>query len=363
MLPPLLVAACLAADTPPPSVPAVVPKMIPFMRGMGFAHVHAPNVGYGSTMAKKELVKLRSLGIDWISISPFAYMPKIDEPELLFGNEGHHHGDATLTEHHLIQAIADAHALGIKVMMKPHLWAREFGEGKWQGDIKMKTPADTDAWFAHYTSYVVDLAKLASRAHADAFGVGVEYVQMTKPEHTSRWRQLIAAARLAYSGPITYCAHHGDEVFDLRFWDSLDWIGVDAYFPLPAELEKKDAPLEDISAAFMAHLEQLRPLADRYKKPIVLTELGYPSHAGAFSEPWKSDRDRPIDEDVQARGYEAALSAVADAPWVRGVFFWKWFSGGRSQPFEHDPYQPDGKEAEQVIKKWFAPGSTLRPGK
>jgi hypothetical protein len=350
----LLLTLLVAQPIPPP-------EALEFIRGMSFAHVHAPGFGYGSDRAKKQLEKLKALGVDWVSITPFAYQPHVDQPELQFPGDGHA-GDPTLTEGDLIKVIGEAHALGIKVLLKPHIWSNEFWRGgKWQGDIKMKNEVDADAWFQHYTAFIVHMAKLATRAHADALSIGGEYVAMTGPEHTSRWRQLAAAARISYAGPLTYCAHHDREPEQIQFWDSLDWIGVNAYFALGAELEKDDVTVEAIATEFLKQLKRFEAVADKKKKPVVLTEIGFPSHAGALSEPWKSDTDRSMNEPLQARAYDAALTAIDQAPWVRGVFFWKWFSGGRSNPFEKDPYQPEGKQAEKVLVRWFSTGSLLRP--
>ena len=49
--------------------------------------------------------------------------------------------------------------------------------------------------------------------------------------HEQEWRRIIARVRAIYRGPVTYGANF-DEVFDVKFWDALDWIGVSAYFPL-----------------------------------------------------------------------------------------------------------------------------------
>lgn len=318
-----------------------------FIRGMSFAHVHHRGWGYGSEASRRELAHLAEVGVTWVSITPFAYQPAVDRPELIFGEM-----DRSLSSKDLLAVAAQAHALGIKVVLKPHIWSSQFWYGgKWHGDIEMTAPGDTEAWFERYGAYLVSMAEIAERGHMDGLSIGVEYVRMTRPENTARWRRLIAAVRAKYRGPLTYSAHHDAEVFQIGFWKDLDCIGVNAYFPFAASLESASAA--QIAAAWRGPLDRLEALSKKLDRPVVVMELGYPSHAGALSQPWRSDGDLPRDEAIQARAYEAAFSAFATRPWLRGVFLWKWFSGGVAQHGERDPYEPEGKQSEAVMRRWF----------
>jgi hypothetical protein len=316
---------------------------------MTFAHIHSRAWGYGSDRARVELDKLAALGVTWIAISPFAYQRKVDEPNLYSGP-----GDPSMLESDLIRVTEDAHARGIKVMLKPHIWSHEFWSGgKWHGDIVMKSAEDDAEWWSRYRRYIEDNAELAEKAKMDGLCIGLEYVKMTTARHTPHWRALIAAVRKKYRGPLTYGAHHWQEVEQVEFWDALDAIGVHAYYPLGGEALERGTS-EDVAKAWSPYLERLSKLAEKTKKPIVFTELGYPAHRGALAEPWKADGDRPIDEGLQARAFEGTFRALSRAPFVRGVFVWKWFSGGADNPHEREPYDPSGKAAEKVIARWYA---------
>jgi hypothetical protein len=336
----LIVLASPCSAAPPDTLP---PE---FMRGVSFAHVHDRGWGYGSARSEVELRRLAALGVRWISVMPFAYQPSVDAPALY-----HRIPDPSLGDGALVSVIAQAHAVGIQVLLKPHLWSRQFGGGgKWTGDIAMRTEADTEAWWQAYGEYILYQAALAERARADGFLVGLELVAMTRPEHSARWRRLIAQVRQVYRGPLGYGANH-DEVQQIDFWDALDAIGVHAYYPLGAALESRDSAA--IAEAWGPTLAALGQLSAKWNKPVVLTELGFPAHAGALAEPWRSDSSKPIDEGLQARAYEGTLRALAGAPFVRGIFVWKWFSGGRDNPHESDPFDPSGRAAEAVLGRWF----------
>src|SRR5262249_37074223 len=163
-------------------------------------------------------------------------------------------------------------------------------------------------------------AALAEKAHMDGLCIGLELVKMTRADHLSRWRELIASVRTLYHGPLTYGAHHFDEVQQVEFWDRLDAIGVSAYYPLGGE---ELATAEDVERAWARYLAGLGKLAEKWKKPVVFTEVGYPAHKGAMREPWKTDDSLPLDEGIQARAFEGTFRALSHAPFVRGVFVWK----------------------------------------
>ena len=71
---------------------------------------------------------------------------------------------------------------------------------------------------------------LAEWNGSDLFCIGNELRQMTRYE--TEWRDLIATVRRIYHGPITYGAHWESEFEKLPFWDAVDYIGLNNYFPL-----------------------------------------------------------------------------------------------------------------------------------
>jgi hypothetical protein len=344
MNPLFVFAICALAE-----LPSAPPLPAGFIRGIGYAHVHVPFYGYGSSRSAHELDRLKELGADWIALSPFAYMKKVDRPEIAFGDL-----DPTLTAEDLIRETKQAHERGIKVLLKPHIWSSEFwSNGKWHGDIAMKSKAETDRWFELYGEFIRGQAEIAAAAGVDALSIGLEYVKLTVPENSTRWRKLIREVRAKYKGPLTYGAHHDRELDQIEFWDELDAIGVHGYFPLSVDKKEKEIAAEDVAKAWSPHLLRLAALAEHWKKPIVLTELGYPSHTGALARPWHSDPSLPEDQRLQAVAFQGTLSALGASPFIRGVFFWKWFSGGNDNPAEDDPYEPTDKEAESVLRRWY----------
>jgi hypothetical protein len=286
------------------------------------------------------LLDAAAQGGNWVAINPFAYMPAVNSPRLTFNR------DRTMTRGDLKQVVADAHAAGLKVLLKPHIWSRDFAQGKWHGDIEMTSDADWAAWFAQYSDYIVDQASLAEQAGVDGFCIGLEYGKTMSQE--VRWRAVIAEVRKVYRGPICYSAGFLD--YDkVPFWDAVDVIGITAYFPL-AEMQSPDEAT--IREGWRKVLTPLEAYAARVNKGVVFTELGYTESNRAAIEPWSYDV--PVrDPALRVRLYRIALEEIAKRPWIKGVFLWKWFTALDWQQFEgHDEFgMQDHPELLQAVRQ------------
>lgn len=234
-----------------------------------------------------------------------------------------------------------AHALGMKVMLKLHVRGR--------GELPMQTwtEAEWQRWFDDYGRFVEHYARIARDTNADAFCIGNEQKVASRRER--EWRALIARARAVYKGPVTYGANF-DEVFDVPFWDALDWIGVSGYFPFVPDATPSREALTD---AWQPILAKLEALSRKQRKPVLFTEIGYRSVNGAAWRQWEIPRDAPANADAQRVAYEAFFETVWPREWVLGAYPWKWFSypdhgdaNGNDYDFEHKP-------AAEVIRRAY----------
>lgn len=303
-------------------------------RGMSFAAASPRRGTYGSAASAQSLRKLKDLGVDWISLMPFGFHR--GAADLSFGGDGVWETDASL-----LAATKQAHALGIKVLLKPHVWGR--------AEQRMETWTDDEwrAWFDDYGRFAEHYATIARDAEADAFCIGNE--QKIASRHEQEWRAIIARVRTIYNGPLTYGANF-DEVFDVPFWDAIDWIGVSGYFPLVPDASPDRATLVH---AWQPVLAQLERLSMREKKPILFTEVGYRSVQGAAWRQWEIPRDAVPDPDAQRIAYEAFFEAVWPQKWVLGAYPWKWFSYPDHGREDGNDYDIEGKPAEEVIRRVY----------
>jgi hypothetical protein len=272
---------------------------------------------WGTDGFGRELDRLAELGANWVAIHPYARI----------------HGDGSLRWRAidpadppiwLARPIAEARRRGIGILIKPHLayWGSPFA---WRGEIDFAGAAERERFFREYGDWIVALAR-ATR-EADAFAVGTELDRLVVAEE-GRWRELVARVRAVTGAKLTYAANWTDYE-RVPFWDALDAIGVQAYFPLSEER----APDErELAAGWERVLAPLRALHERTGKPVVFTELGYDRSLAAASRPWESGRASGAEDAaaglLQRRCLGASLTVLArESNWLRGAFLWKWFVG------------------------------------
>jgi hypothetical protein len=319
-------------------------------------------VGGRNIIEEKDLAEIAGKNVNWISQTPFGWQRGHDNPQI--GNN--RSSDYTWwgeRDEGLIKTTQYAKQHGIKTILKPHIWLRDEG-GKWRGEIKMKSEEDWLKWFENYTGFIMHYAKLAEEQQMEMLCIGTELHQ-TCVDRADDWRKLIAKIRTVYSGPLTYAANFGDEYQDVPFWDELDYIGVQAYFPLT---KKENPSVRNLRDGWKQPIKDLKKLSAKYGKPILFTEVGYKSTKDSGIEPWtwpqridREEREAIYSEKTQAALYEALFAEVMDEPWLAGVHLWKWYpnyeqrlnSRRGSKPYYSIDFTPQAKEAEKVMTKWF----------
>lgn len=285
--------------------------------------------GYADPSVERAIHTLAGLGSTAITLVPTWYMQSpgdtVIAPE----------PDKSPSDESLAQAIEWIREAGMQVLIKPHV---DIVDDSFRGDIQ---PADRAAWYRSYDEFIDHYATFSAEYEADLFVVGTELKTMSAD--TGRWREIIRRTRGLYVGPVTYAANW-DEVEQVAFWDELDAIGVDAYYPLTAE--SGTAPtLEDLEAAWRLIARDLGRLARSWSRPVLLTEVGYPSQAGATANPF-SVTGEPPDQNIQALAYEATFNVLSGLDWIEGISWWSWRADPTGQEDMRVEYTPEGKKAQ-----------------
>jgi hypothetical protein len=311
-------------------------------RGMSYAHGfrRGASVGYDSPASERSLDRLRELGVSWISITPFGFLSGPADLNLRWI----HHAGHGETDEALRKAANDTHARRMRVMLKPHIWLRP---PDWPGTVGQTTPEGWKRWFDAYREFILHYARLATSIEADAFCVGTE-LELTTP-HASAWAEIIAAIRGVYRGPLTY-ASNPQEVYAITFWDRLDFIGVNGYYPLSASRTPK---VDELVTAWSGERGRLGALSARWGKPIVFTELGYRSADYGAWKHWEIPREAPVNLEAQRAAYEAFFRAVWPEPWCHGVYWWKWHSFPDHSGPESNDFEIEHKPAEGVVARYY----------
>ncbi len=348
-----LAAFCACQFPPTPSELASAPKettpSIVKQRGVSW-------VGSPQKVTLDDLTPLVENHVNWIVQTPFGWQEDYDSPEVFLATAGVYWGE---TDEGLAVTTELARSLGIQTLLKPHIWLTRPREGKWRTDIAMDSEQEWQQWFASYRRFILHYARFARDHEIEVLCIGTE-LQTTAVEREADWRQLIAEIRQVYKGKLTYAANWHEEFEGIQFWDALDFIGIQAYFPLS---DRETPSLEELKAGWQQHLESIDRVRSRYQKPAIFTELGYRSMDDAAIAPWEWPEERETRPAIfatasglesQANCYEAFFRTVWPQDWLVGAYFWKWFPRVETEPGKVGRgFTPQNKPAEKVMREWY----------
>jgi len=290
----------------------------------------------------EKLAEVKRVNAEWVALIPYAFSKK-DDPEVSFDHSRQWWGEHSKGNSMLAQ-YAKAH--GLKVMVKPHVWVQGVG---WVGEYNLGDEHLWKSWEQSYSAYILHHAKKADSLGVELFCVGTEY-RIPAKERPRFWRNLIKQVRSVYRGKITYAANW-DNYQNISWWDAVDYIGIDAYFPI---VEGKQPSIEEIKKGWEPYRQSMESFSQQWDKPVLFTEFGFQSAHGAVGQHWEVDKsEENANPQLQADAYEATFQVFSDESWWAGGFFWKWHLTSRYGRWRGTEWTPQGKPAEQVIARWY----------
>jgi hypothetical protein len=237
-------------------------------------------------------------------------------------------------------------------MLKPHIDALD---GSWRGTFD---PTDVNAWFQSFTMFITHYAAMAQAYNVEMLCFGTEYTILSRAANRNQWLAVIDAIRVEYGGPLAYAANAtspGDEFTSVSFWDQVDVIGLDAYFPLT---DHNDPTLSELVAAWSSNrygeniVANVQNFANAHPgKPVIFTEIGYRSAAGTNIKPYDFSFSAPVDNIEQQNCYQAMYEVWSQqSSFMKGNFWWAW---SVPVPAAGDTdYTPWQKPAQTVLQAW-----------
>ena len=325
-------------------------RELPRWRGIVLSHAtETPDAtGYGSPASLVVMDELLALHANAVTLTPIGIGTAPDSPFI----ESSATSAWSTNDERLARMIDAAHARDLAIVLAPRL---ELHQGN-SRDIDMHDDHGWRTWFEEYTRWLLPYAELAEREGLDAliFGTALGKASLQRSE----CQDLIRTLRRSYRGPIGYAAGDLAELERVQFWGELDFVGLCAYEPLA---EKPDASEQELLEGASAQLDRLVEVADGWRRPAIVTEVGYRSIAGCHVRPRGRGRGR-ADEAAQAAAYRAFLSAFAQRAGkeLRGVFFTGFSSDpnpARRDAKESD--SPRGKAAYEVLREAYLAGAPL----
>ena len=320
------------------------------IRGMTIGPIESslyPGRGYGTRYTEETLDELVDEGVTWIAITPFGRLWDLRTTFIDMEFEAPYEDNRRAVK----RMIRQAKERGLGVLVVPHLWVDM--PDLWRGEIEQGTPERWRAYHEAFTEFVVAWARDAAEAGADMLSIGVECKSFSG-RFGAFWTEHIRRVREVFPGYLTYSANW-DEAEDVVFWDQLDLIGINAFYPLADHDDATDA--EYLAGARRA-MHTVRGIARAHRMPAVLVEIGYTTRPNAAVEPWlwpDGMTNVVIDEREQARALGALLAAFAPEPWLAGVFVWRYYADRDDVSQEATwGYSPRTKRAMDVLRFAFS---------
>lgn len=321
------------------SIEAVQAQESGFHKGMCF--VTWEKERYASTYADRSLGLLAQTGAEWVAIITTCYQDKYNS-QRIFTTE------KTPSDRSLIHAINKAHCLGLKVMLKPHLDLLGQSDGLWRADIGFQSREDWQKWFVEYLKFILHYAKIAAETKVELFCIGTEL--SFAAQQTEFWQgYIIPRIRNVYSGKLVYAANW-DEYRSIRFWNDLDFVGIDAYFPLT---QKTSTGYEEIEEAWRRWADEIELWQKTIGKSIIFTEIGYRSCEFSATRPWDSAFSGKVDLEIQSNSYKAALSILFNRSWCKGMYWWYWKTSPYAGGLNNRDFTPQNKPSQEILVSWY----------
>lgn len=285
-----------------------------------------------------------NINANWVTLLPFGYCQK-GKPKVSYSTDLHWWGEklegtAKMTQY--------AKARGMKVMIKPQVWIPE----SWPGELAMDNEEDWQEWESQYQDMILAYARLGETEGVDMLCIGTEHKAAIQ-QRPAFWSQLIVEVRKVYSGELTYAANW-DSFHLVPFWSELDYIGIDAYFPLTSA-ETPTVPV--LKRKWKDPKIAIKIVQRKHKKPVIFTEYGYKSIQQTAWRQWEFE-NTPEDQNVnlvaQENAYQAIFEMFWDEPWFAGGFIWKWYVHEKHPGGKKDSdYTPQNKPVEKMIRKVY----------
>lgn len=314
-----------------------------FKRKINGADLEMPN----KELCATSFEQLSSMNVSWVGVIPYGYTRKNDSKV----NYDHPHQWWGEQSKGVIKTIQLAREKRFKIMLKPHVWIS--GEG-WPGEFTCDTEREWENWEQSYYDYIMRFATIAASFDVEIFCVGTEY-RIAVRERVDFWNDLISDVREVYDGKITYAANW-DNYANVAFWNKLDVVGIDAYFPIT---NTKHPQSKALKSGFKKLARRLHAFSDSCHRQILFTEYGFRSLDYSTSGYYKYQvEELSTNTELQAEAYRAFLSTFWNKEWITGGFFWKYQFKSRSAlgGLENNNYTPQYKPAQKVLSNHYNRG-------
>jgi len=297
------------------------------------------------SITQNQVLQVKNVSANYVALIPFGFIKDLKNPNVYFDSERQWFGE---TEKGIRQYASQFKIQGINIMVKPQIWV---WKGEFTGHIKMNSEQDWKTLEDSYEHYILTFANTAKAIGATIFCIGTE-LESFVVNRPLFWKQLIAKIRRIYKGKITY-ASNWNEFSKVPFWELLDYVGVDAYFPLSKE---QTPTIVELIKGWQQPKKNLYDLSSQLQISILFTEFGYRSVDYTAKQPWDVSRlENSTNYLAQLNSYKAIFDQFWKETWFAGGFVWKWFPDKSKIGKRHENrFTPQNKLAEEELQKQYS---------
>ncbi|GAB5475015.1 MAG: hypothetical protein Mars2KO_31140 [Maribacter sp.] len=305
----------------------------------GVSFVAAPE-----RVEQEQVNELLQVNANHAAVMPFGFIRDINSPEIIHNTDRQWFGETLQGAKQYIELLKQN---GVEIMIKPQIW---IWRGEFTGTLKMKSENDWKILEGSYDDFILTYARLAEETKAPIFCIGTELEQFVK-NRPAYWKGLIKKIRAVYKGKLTYAANW-DEYPRTTFWEDLDFIGIDAYFPLS---DARTPSVEQLQEGWQPWKEKIEALSKARNKPVLFTEFGYRSMDYTAKKPWLVDQnDDNVNLEAQVNAKKAIFAEFWTEDWFAGGYVWKWFINHKKSGGDKDNrFTPQNKPAQKVISEVY----------
>lgn len=299
-------------------------------------------VASNTLTSQKEVLPVLETHANWVTLMPFAFMKSLQDTTIHFNSQRQWIGERKEGIEH---ASSVFHNNQMKIMLKPQIWIHK----GFTGHIEMKTEKEWEVFEENYAQFLLFYADIAEEQHIELLCIGTELNSFVT-QRPQFWNQLIQRIRKIYKGQLTY-AENWDTYQNVPFFNTLDYIGIDAYFPLANE---QTPSIELLEKEWNRHKNNMESFAEKLNKKVLFTEYGYQSTDYTTHEPWNFSKEKKVNLVAQTNALTALYNQFWKEDWFAGGFLWKWFDANEQVGSENDSdYTVQNKPSLEVVKQFY----------
>ncbi len=309
--------------------------------------------------------RLKEKGFQWIEIAPpWDYKQINPVPIITPEGFGHTYSNDEL-DFHLNKMKAD----GFKVNMMPQICCADTSKASFSKEW-------WDVWFSEYEKYAMYFVDKANKYNVEYLVITGDWVAVgaspdKRPaDYKERLEAVYSRVKSAYKGKFGRGLFIGGGIESkipdiwpntdsVPFMEQADFISISWWVGLT---DKNNPTQEELNANAKRIFDlRLKPLYEKYGKPIILQQVAYPSVDGgltgnvgiddATTALWEPYSDKyQLDLEEQAMGFEAIMKNVAETPYIIGTYPFTYWPDDFPLTKE---YNVRGKPAEEVLSQWY----------